>query len=135
MPNERIYKFRITKNMKKHTHHETNIRYGEPLMASFRRRGRRFPGTLYNDRSPEIAAMTAHLRASAYGERKNSSPANLDHTSGDAATFRARSFLNLGQEYDSQARSNFANEAFLFGIIIIVALVWPVVQSVQALLF
>jgi hypothetical protein len=43
--------------------------------------------------------------------------------------------LNLGHEYDRQARSNFANEAFLFGIIIAFALVWPVVQSVRALPF
>lgn len=79
--------------------------------------------------------MTAHLRASAYGERKNGRRPNLGDPRGDAPSGKARSFLNLGHEYDRQARSNFANDAFLFGIIIVFALVWPVVQSVRALPF
>lgn len=74
--------------------------------------------------------MTAHLHASAYGERKSGSGVDSDQASG-----RARAFLNLGREYDVQARSNFASEAFLFGVLIIGALVWPGVQSVRALPF
>jgi hypothetical protein len=58
---------------------------------------------LFSDRSPEVAAMTAHFHASAYGERKNASGANLDYPRGDAASVIARTFLNLGQEDDSRA--------------------------------
>jgi hypothetical protein len=93
------------------------------------------PSLLFSDRPPEVEAMTAHFRAPALGERKNSSESDLDYHRGDAASGKARSFLNLSHEYDRQARSNFANEAFLFGIIIIFALIWPVVQSVRALPF
>jgi hypothetical protein len=77
--------------------------------------------------------MTAHLRTSAYGERKNSSGANLDYARGEAAAVRARSFLNLGHEYDRQARSNFAREAPLFAIITAIAVAWPMIYSLRLL--
>ncbi|MEP6670678.1 MAG: hypothetical protein ABJF10_16085 [Chthoniobacter sp.] len=50
--------------------HEEMIRYGDPLGASTRRKRRGYPVLPFNDRSPEVAAMNAHLRASAYPETK-----------------------------------------------------------------
>jgi len=80
--------------------------------------------------------MRAYLRASAYPEKGRSSRPATNHLDGAAAvTKRSGSFLNLLREYDNQARDNFAKEAVVFTIIIIAGLVWPVVQSVQALAF
>ncbi len=89
----------------------------------------------YNDRSPEVAAMNAHLRASSYPERADHERSNeRPHlTSGDGlARKRLRSFLHLGRQYDTQARDNFISEAVLL-VLIVVAAVWPIIHSVQAM--
>ena len=113
-------------------HEVDTIRCGEPFVLSFRKR-RQFPVTYANERSPEVAAMTAHLSATAYVEQKDGRGANWDHAGDGAMRVRPRSLLTLSRAYDSEARSNFVNEAFCFGIIIIVAWVWPFVQSVRVL--
>jgi hypothetical protein len=89
----------------------------------------------YNDRSSEVAAMNAHLRASAYGEAQLERPSLPLPTLTNGAP-RARhnipSFLHLGREYDVQARDNFTKEAVLFALIVGLSL-WPIIHAVQAL--
>ena len=68
--------------------------------------------------------MNAHLRAAAYGRQELFPP---------AANKRARSFLNLSRQYDTQARENFAKEAVIFAVIVIVAVAWPFIHSMRIL--
>ena len=121
--------------MKQMNHHEEMIRYGEPFLGATRRKRRGFAVLNYNDRSPEVAAMNAHLRASAYGETKGGNetrPVSSLTTRGAVARNRARSFLGLGSQYDTQARDNFVSEVVLFALIATLA-VWPIIHAVQAL--
>ena len=122
--------------MKKEHHQEETSNYGEPLGTSFRRRRPAFTGMTYNDRCPEIAAMNAHLRASAYSEenRRSASTGDYLHRGNGVATMRPRAFPKLLREYNSQARDNFVTDAMLFTIIILAGLVWPAIHTVRALL-
>jgi hypothetical protein len=90
----------------------------------------------YNDRSPEVAAMNAHLRASAYKEENHSSGTTADYLErgNGVATMRPRAFPRLLREYNSQARDNFVTDAILFTIIVLAGLVWPAIHTVRALL-
>ncbi|MEP6809251.1 MAG: hypothetical protein ABI992_03340 [Chthoniobacterales bacterium] len=109
------------RNMNRKKIHDETINYHDPLTAI--RRGRRsFALRTFNDRSPEVLAMNAHLRAGAYGGRATSQP---------MVSKSARSFLNLGREYDAQARDNFAKETVIFAVIIIAAVAWPFIQGMR----
>lgn len=79
--------------------------------------------------------MTAHLRASVYGERNQTPPPSMDCVDlcDEAAAIKPVSFLNLLREYDSQARDNFAKEAVVFTIIIALGMLWPIVHILRAL--
>jgi len=119
--------------MKQTNTHEEMIRYGDPLIAG-RRRKRGYPAINYNDRSPEVEAMNAHLRASAYSETARSSQPTANHLDGAAAMpMRSRSFRNLLRDYDNQARDNFAKEAVFFTVIVSFGLLWPIVHIVRTL--
>ncbi|PZR70603.1 MAG: hypothetical protein DLM73_17370 [Chthoniobacterales bacterium] len=123
------------KIMKQNDHHEEMIRYGDPLMSGSRRRRGGYPVATYNDRSPEVAAMSAHLRSSSYPERAEEERSNERRrlTSHDGLVRnRMRSFLHLGRQYDTQARDNFISEAVFF-VLIIAASVWPIIHTVQAM--
>ena len=105
-------------------------------MSATRRKRLGFGVVNYNDRSPEVAAMNAHLRASAYGEREDGTegrPVSSPTAEGVVARNRARSFLGLGREYDAQARDNFVREAVLLALIATLA-AWPILHAVQALM-
>lgn len=117
--------------MKQRNQHEDMIRYGEPLISSSRRRRGGYPVLTYNDRSPEVTAMNAHLRAARYLGHKAGKPfsARSRLTSGNSRVQnRAHPFLHLGTEYGTQARNNFIKEAILF-VLILVASVWPIVHT------
>ena len=122
--------------MTKQNHQEETINYREPFGTSFRRRRRGFTGMNYNDRSQEVMAMNAHLRASAYKEENHSSGTTADYLDrgNGVATMRPRAFPRLLREYNSQARDNFVTDAILFTIIILAGLVWPAIHTVRALL-
>jgi hypothetical protein len=113
---------------------EETIRYREPFSTSFRRRQRQFTGVNYDDRSPKVVAMNAHLRASAYGQGRRSSRPTYDLDGAEVATIRTGSFPNLLREYNDQARDNFRREAVLFTIITAIGFVWPVAQTMHILL-
>ena len=104
--------------------------HNDPIGSSVRRRRRHLTSALYNDRSPEVLAMNAHLRASAYAPR----PTTDVDLSGGAAATRSGSFLNLMRQYDNQARDNFSKEAALFAIITAITVVWPVIHTFSAIL-
>ena len=120
--------------MNLNNHRKETIRYREPFSAFFRRRQRQFTGANYNNASPEVAAMNAHLRASAYRQRGRSSRPTYDLDGAEVATIRAGSFPNLLREYNDQARDNFKREAVLFTIITVIGFVWPVAQTMHILL-
>jgi len=42
-----------------------------------------------------------------------------------------RSLLNLGRQYQDQARYTFVEEAVILGLIALVAIVWPAIHTVQ----
>lgn len=121
--------------MKQRNDHEEMIRYGDPLMANSRRRRGGYPVTTYTDRSPEVMAMNAHLRATRHprqkAEKRFSARSRL--TSGNMLVpKRGHPFLHLGTEYDTQARDNFIKETILF-VLIVAASVWPIVHTVQTM--
>ncbi len=123
------------KIMQRNNQHEAMIRYGEPLTASSRRQRGGYPVMSYNDRSPEVVAMNAHLRASSYPERADENRPNEKRrlTSGrDRLQNRMRSFLHLGRQYDTQARANFTSEAVFF-VLIVATSAWPIINCVRAL--
>ncbi|MGH8093162.1 MAG: hypothetical protein ACREIF_06795 [Chthoniobacterales bacterium] len=100
--------------MKQTSHFEEMIGYGSPLTAGERRRRGGYPVMTYNDRSPEVTAMNAHLRALRYPEQKDDRRFNVRSrlTSGNLlAQNRVHPFLYLGKRYDRQARDNFIREA------------------------
>lgn len=104
-----------------------------PLGVTSRRRRRGYSIADYNDRSPHVGAMQAHLRAAAY-RRHRSRPGNDADANHDAGAIkRARSFVDLSLEYDGQARSNFASEAAAFAIITAIAVAWPMIYSLRLL--
>ena len=118
-----------------HTHHEEMIRYGEPFFGTTRRRRRSVAALAYNDRSPEVAAMNAHLRTAAYeGTRFEGEAGALSRlTNGAARTAgRIRSFLHLGRQYDLQARDNFKKEAVLLAFIVVLS-IWPIIHAIKAM--
>ena len=118
-----------------HHHHEEMIRYGEPFFGATRRRSRGSMALSYNDRPPEVTAMNAHLRASAYDEAQLEREAgplpSLTNGSGGARE-RIRSFLHLGHQYDVQARDNFTKEAVFF-VLIAALSIWPLIHAVKAM--
>jgi hypothetical protein len=114
-------------------HHEEMISYGEPSFGATRRRSRGSMALSYNDRSPEVAAMNALFRASAYDEallERETGP--LPTLTNVAARARTRSFLHLGRQYDAQARDNFTKEAVFIALIVGLS-IWPIVHALQAL--
>ena len=110
------------------------INYGEPFGSSFRRRRRRFAALSYNDRSPEVSAMRAHLRASAYpdNERAARSTDVLDRHD-PAAVKRTGLSFNLLREYDNQVRDNFLKEAAVLAVVTAIGLVWPIAHILNSL--
>ena len=106
------------------------IGYRDPIGASVRRRRRHLTAAVYNNRSPEMSAMNAHLRASAYGV----SPMHRVHLGGGTAATSSGSLLNLMREYDNQARGNFSSEAVFFVIITGLAVVWPIAHALRVFL-
>ena len=123
-----------TKNMNRYTHQE-NTNYGKPFNLSFRRKPRRFKRVNYSRHSPELLAMTAHLRASAYRDRRQRPAAGVDYDieRAEAPSIRTLSFSSLLRDYDSQARNNFTKEALLFAIIVVIGMMWPIVQTFRGL--
>ncbi len=111
-------------------HNDDIIGYRDPIGSAVRRRRRHLITPLYNDRSPEVLAMNAHLCASAYSSRRT---ADLGPREG-AAAIRSSSFLNLMRQYDNQARDNFSKEAALFALITAIAVIWPVAHTLNAVL-
>ena len=119
--------------MKQTNNYEEIIRYGDPLMGGGRRRRRGYPAIHYNDRSPEVAAMNAHLKASAYGDETDRRQPQAAHrlTTHTVPTRNGiRSFLHLGRRYDTQARDNFKREAVLF-VLIVAMSIWSIIHAVQ----
>lgn len=106
------------------------IAHRDPIGSSVRRRRRHLTAAVYNDRSLEISAMNAHLRASAYGV----SPTHRLDLDDGAAVTRSGSFLNLMRQYDNQERDNFSHEAALFAIITGIAVVWPIAHALTVFL-
>jgi hypothetical protein len=100
-------------------------------MTVQRKRSRRI--TSYNDRSPETGAMIAHLRAAAYRDRQAAQLGKVSAKWPRGSGERARGLLNLGRQYDVQARDNFAKEAVLFCVILVFAVAWPAILSLKAL--
>ena len=116
--------------MNLNNHNDDIIGYRDPIGSSVRRRRRHLTSALYNDRSPEVSAMNAHLRASAY----RPGPTSHVAPSTGAAAMRSGLSLNLLREYDDQARENFSKEAVLFAIITAIGLVWPIGYTLAAML-
>ena len=110
------------------------IRYAEPFGRRFRRRNRGFSRVNYNDRSPQVIAMNAHLRAAAYREGGARSHSAYEADGAQAGAPKIGSLPGLLRQYDRQARDNFAKEALLFGIITAIGFVWPVVHTMRVLL-
>ena len=106
------------------------IGYRDPIGASVGRRRRHLTAAVYNNRSPEISAMNAHLRASAYAV----SPVHHVHVGGGTAAVKSGSLLNLMRQYDNQARGNFSREAVFFVIITGLAVVWPIAHALRVFL-
>ncbi|MEO5719516.1 MAG: hypothetical protein ABIR29_13225 [Chthoniobacterales bacterium] len=104
-------------------------------MAGSRRKRGGYPVMAYNDRSPEVMAMNAHLRASRYPEKRDEKRFNVSSrlTRGNVLVQkRVHPFLHLDDEYGTLARDNFISEAVLF-VLIVVAAAWPIVHSLQAI--
>lgn len=90
--------------------------------------------TNYDNGAGETGPMIARLRAETYRYRKRKT--RLGQVSTRAARHspqHVRGLLNLGRQYDVQARDNFAKEAVLFGVILVVAVAWPAILSLKAL--
>jgi hypothetical protein len=100
------------------------INYGEPFSSRLRQR-RRVAALSYNDRSAEVTAMNAHLRASAY-------PEGFDPKSAGSPSTPMGSFTKLMRDYDNQARDNFAKEVVLFAIIVMSPFIWPVLRALAS---
>jgi proline racemase len=78
-------------------------------------------------------ATTAHLRATAYRDDEAPRSGGDARKSARLSSQQARGLLHLGRQYDVQARDNFAKEAVLFSLIIVVAVAWPAILSLRAL--
>lgn len=129
---QRNIHLRQFKNMTRLNNHDT-ITYRHPLEVTSRRKRRGYSIADYNDRSPHVGAMQAHLRAAAYRKHR-SRPGERPAANHDAAAInRARSFVDLSLEYDSQARSNFTSEAVAFAIITAIAVAWPMIYGLRVL--
>jgi|ERR1051325_199094 hypothetical protein len=88
--------------------HEEMIRYGDPLIAGIRRRRKGYPIISYKDRSPEVTAMNAHLRAAAYPERDDKKSGTMR----SLIKINPRSkwpgwFRKFGRLFEIKAGSNF----------------------------
>lgn len=122
--------------MKQINQHEAMINYGDHHKVSSRRRRTGSSATTYNDRSPEVAAINAHLRAASYpaqeGEKQGNSPSRLTNAKARIRK-RLHPLLRLSQQYDTQARDNFVREGVLFALLV-TASVWPIVHSVRAII-
>ena len=82
----------------------------------------------------ETGPMMARLRAKAYRERKRGTRGgHVPTRSARHSRQHARGLLNLGRQYDVQARDNFAKEAVLFCLILVFAVAWPAILSLKAL--
>ena len=82
----------------------------------------------------ETGPMIARLRAKTYRYRKRQTRLGQVPTeSARHSPQHARGLLNLGRQYDVQARDNFAKEAVLFCVILVFAVAWPAILSVKAL--
>jgi hypothetical protein len=118
-----------------HNYHEEMIRYGEPFFGTTRRRSRSATALAYNDRSPEVGAMNAHLRTAAYNAARFEDEAGAlpRLTNGAVRTGgKIRSFLHLGRQYDLQARANFKKEAALLAFIVVLS-IWPIIHAIKAM--
>ena len=116
-------------------HNEEMTRYRDPLMGGGWHKRSGYPAINYNDRSPEVGAMNAHLRASAYAEqegRRQVEPASRLTNGVAVACNRMRSFLHLGRQYDTKARDNFVREAIIFALLVTLS-AWIIISAVQAL--
>ena len=122
--------------MKQTNHHDEEMtRYGNPLMGGGWRQRRGYPAINYNDRSPEVGAMNAQLRASAYpdlGGETDLEPASRLTNGAAVVSHRMKSFLHLGHQYDTKARDNFVREAILFALLVTLS-AWAIISAVHAL--
>jgi hypothetical protein len=136
MPNDRqTNQVKNHENMKLNNTLQRIIRYLEPFGNFFHRVPRQLTIVGYTPQPPEVAAVNANLLASVYRNHENSKQPHRARslTNGAAvARHRAKSFLQLGRDYDVQARENFTKEAFLF-VLIIVLSIWPIIHAVQAM--
>lgn len=109
--------------------------YRNPFGMTVRRKGRYYQVINYNDRSSDSGVMIAHLRAAAHRARmqKKASLTGAQPKRASRSLQHARGLLNLGRQYDVQARHNFATEAVLFCVILIFAVAWPVIESLKVL--
>jgi hypothetical protein len=94
--------------------HEAMISYGDPLVAGIRRRRKGYPIMSYNDRSPEIMAMNAHLRASVYPEHEGRVSTMTRLKKENSRPQRMSWFGNLRRRSEARARSSFLIETILF---------------------
>jgi hypothetical protein len=87
----------------------------------------------FNERSPEAAAMNAHLRASAYKSERDGH-GRVPRLAGVTSVRHRRisSLLHLRRRYDSQARHNFVRDAILFAVIVALS-AWAFLHTVQAI--
>jgi hypothetical protein len=82
----------------------------------------------------ETGPIIARLRAKAYRYRKRKTRLAEGPTKwAGGSSQHARGLLDLGRQYDVQARDNFAKEAILFCVIIVVAVAWPAILSLRVL--
>lgn len=121
--------------MKQTNYHDEMIRYGDPPTTGSRRRKGGYPIMSYNDRSPEVVAMNAHLRASTYPEQTDGKLNARPGLTNTKARLRKRlhPFLHLSRLYDTQARDNFVKEAIVL-LLLVAASAWPIIHSVRAII-
>lgn len=117
----------------KEQNNDDTVMYRNPFGMTVRRKGRYYQVINYNDRSSDSGVMIAHLRAAVHRARKQekASLTGAQPKRASRSLQHARGLLNLGRQYDVQARDNFAKEAVLFCVILIVAVAWPAVESLK----
>lgn len=117
-------------NINSHNH---IVSYGEPFSRRVRRRNRGFAGVNYNYRSPQVIAMNAHLRASAYCEDESRSSSAWNGDDAQVRALELHSLPKLLRQYDNEARENFTKEALVFAIITAIGFVWPMAHTMRVL--
>lgn len=109
------------------------IMHRSPLGVTVRPRRRGYYSASFSERSPERRATAGYLRANRYRHTRNTVPPHPDAAANRPRRSRAFDLIELGREYDAQARNNFTREAVLFGIIAIGAVAWPLFHSLSTI--